>query len=469
MRLLRVRSLQLQLALSLAALYVAATAVVVAVLVYQAYSTADALSKEDLNRRARHLANLAAVDASGEPRVDLPEWLASLYRSGTFLFDVRRLEGPGIAASNPEVRDLVLRLPVPGDEPAYFRLRHFGSGEKDYFGLTARLDSRIGPLRVTIARAADDDVLVRSLLREFVFNVAWLIPLVVAATLAIGVLVIRRGLRPVRQASARAAAIEPGSISVRLPEEDLPSEVRPLVAAVNHALDRLEKGFAVQREFTANAAHELRTPLAILTAAIDHLGSDGEIAMLKKDVARMNRLVEQLLRVARLDAVALDVSGAVDLSTLAREIVGYMAPLALANGRALAAQGTDRSVFVRGNRHAIEDAIRNLVENAIAYAPFKSEVVVSVGPAGTVSVADRGPGIPAGDREHVFKRFWRGEGSHGQGSGLGLAIVKEIMRAHHGSIDVSGNPGGGALFTLNFQGVLLGARADTGESARITA
>jgi len=451
-RLFRTRSLQLQLALSLATLYITATAILVAVLVYQAYSTADALSKEDLNRRARHLANVAVVDGSGEPRVELPEWLASLYSSGTFLFDVRRADGPVIVASNAEVRDLVVRLPVPGDEPAYFRLKHFGSGERDYFGLTAKLDSRIGPLRVTIARAADDDVLVRSLLREFVFNVAWLIPLVVAATLALGILVIRRGLGPLRQASARAATIDPGRISVRLPEENHPSEVRPLVAAVNHALDRLEKGFAVQRQFTANAAHELRTPLAILTAAIEHLGgADDAVAMLKKDVARMNRLVDQLLRVARLDAVALDVSDTVDLSAVARDVVAYMAPLAVATGRSLAAQGVEVPVLVKGNRHAVEDAIRNLVENAIAYAPPHSEAIVSVDPAGTVSVVDRGPGVPADDRQHVFDRFWRARDSRGHGSGLGLAIVSEIMKVHHGRVEVGDNPGGGAVFTLAFQ------------------
>lgn len=450
MSLLRARSLQLQLAMSLAAVYVAATAIGVAALLYQAYSTADALSKEDLNRKAKHLAAITVPDALGRPRVDLPDWLDALYRSGAFLYAVNRPEGPVIAQSNPEAGDLVARLPVPREEPEYFRLRGFGVAKKDYFGLTVRLASRAGPLRVTVARAADDDVLVSALLREFVFNIAWLIPLMVAATLGIGVFAIRRGLRPLREASARAAAIDPGTISVRLPEESVPTEVQPLVAAVNRALDRLEKGFAVQRQFTANAAHELRTPLSVLTAGLEHLAGDGEIAKLRKDVARMNRLVEQLLRVARLDAVALDVLGTVDLGTVAGEVVAYMAPLALANGRTIAAQGTERPVLVKGNRHAIEDAIRNLVENALAYAPAGTEVVVSVDAPASVSVADRGPGIPQGDRERIFDRFWRGANSPAQGSGLGLAIVREIMNAHRGSVGAGDNPAGGAVLTLAF-------------------
>jgi HAMP domain-containing protein len=356
MKLPAVGSLQVRLALSLAAVYLAATAIAVVVLLYQAYSTADALSKEDLNRRARHLASLASADASGAPRFDLPDWLDALYRSGMFLYAVTRPDGPVIAASTPDAGDLVSRLPVPRDAPVYFRLRSFGAVGRDYFGVTVGLDSRVGPLRVTIARAADDDVLVRSLLREFVFNIAWLVPLMVAATLVIGVLAIRRGLRPLRQVSASAAAIDPGTISVRLPQEHVPTEIKPLVASVNHALDRLEQGFAIQRKFTANAAHELRTPLSILTAALEHLQGNGEVAKLRNDAARMNRLVEQLLRVARLDAVALDTSGTVDLAAVARDVVAYMAPLALANGRSLAAQGTERPVVVKGNRHAIARA-----------------------------------------------------------------------------------------------------------------
>jgi two-component system, OmpR family, sensor histidine kinase TctE len=452
MRLFGAHSLQLQLALRLAALYVAATAIVVAVLIYQAYSTADTLTDEDLSRRAEQIASFVTIDGTGEPRLDLPPKLDATYgaSAGIFLFVVRRADGRVIGASYPEIQDLVSGWPAAGAVPSYFRLERFGRAEQSYYGFTTKADSRAGPLSVTVARAADANEFVHSVLREFVLDIAWIIPLVVGATLLIGVLGIRRGLRPLRQASDRAAAIDPGSISVRLPEQGLPVEVRPLVEAVNRALDRLERGFAVQREFTANAAHELRTPLSIVTAGLEQLDGNGEVEKLRQDVARMNRLVEQLLRVARLDAVALGTLDTVDLSIVAAEVVGYMAPVVIGQGRRIAVQGTERPVQVKGNRHAIEDAIRNLVENAVAHAPPRTEVVITVDPAGSISVTDHGTGVRPEDRDKIFERFWRGFGESGSGAGLGLAIVKEIMKAHQGSVQVEDNPGGGAVFRLLF-------------------
>lgn len=441
-------------ALRLSVLYVAATAVAVGLLVFQAYSTADTLSDEDLSQRAHDLAGYVTADTAGQPRLELPAKLATAYGSAaeTFLFAVRGSAGQLIAASHPDVRDAAARWPEPaGDEPRFFKLEEFGRTGQDYYGMTARVDSTAGPLSVTVARASDATELVHAVLWEFVLDIAWVIPLVVAATLLIGVFGLRRGLEPLRQTSLKAEAIDAGNLTLRLPEGDLPSEIQPLVKAVNGALDRLERSFAVQRQFMANAAHEIRTPMAIVTAALEQLDHGGELGKLRADLARVNRLVEQLLRVARLDAIALDVSGRVDLSAVVAGIVESMAPLALSHGRALAAQGTDRVVAVSGNRYAIEDAVRNLVENAIVHAPPQTEVVVSVDPAGSVNVVDRGPGVSAEDRGRIFERFWRGKERTGTGAGLGLAIVTEIMKAHRGTVSVGDVPGGGASFTLAFQ------------------
>jgi signal transduction histidine kinase len=160
--------------------------------------------------------------------------------------------------------------------------------------------------------------------------------------------------------------------------------------------------------------------------------------------------VDQLLRVARLDAVDLEVSDRLDLNDVAADIVGSMAPWSLAQKKSIAFRGENKPVVVTGNRYAIGDAIRNLVENAVAHTASGTEVTVSTYTDGSISITDRGPGIPPEQRDRMFERFWRGKGTSSPGAGLGLAIVAEIMKAHHGSVSVDDNPGGGLVFTLRF-------------------
>jgi signal transduction histidine kinase len=303
---------------------------------------------------------------------------------------------------------------------------------------------------VLVAEVSGGNQLVHSILREFVFDIAWYVPPFVALALLLAAFSVRRSLLPLRKASAQASAIGPGSIALRLSEAGVPSEALPLVIAVNHALDRLEQGFVIQRRFTANAAHELRTPLTIITARLDTLEGNGQLSALREEVARMNRLVEQLLCVARLDSITLDVSSLVDLRQLAEEVVGSMAHLALSARRTIALTGPDHPVNIIGNAPAITDALRNLIENALVHTGQGTEVVVEVDPDGAISVQDRGPGISLEDRPHIFERFWRGKAVGGEGAGLGLAIVMEIVRAHGASIAVSdGAPG--ARFDLRFR------------------
>ena len=449
----RIKSLQLRLTVELAALFLVASCLAVGGLIYSASLTAGSVADRELELRAEDLARYVSLDENHKPWLSLPPTLQQAYSAAAqqSVFAIRDKGGQLIEASTPEIGAIVARWPPADSESSYFRLSSFGPSARDYSGVSIKLDSAAGPLSVTVAEASGGDQLVHSILREFVFDIAWYVPPFVAGALLLAAFSVRRSLRPLRAASAQASAIGPESIALRLPETDVPTEALPLVIAVNRALDRLEQGFLIQRRFTANAAHELRTPLTIITARLDTLEGNGQLLALREEVARMNRLVEQLLCVARLDSVTLDASSPVDLHQLAEEVVGSMAHLALSASRSIALTGADHPVLVTGNAAAIADALRNLIENALAHTPSESEVVVEVGPEGTISIQDSGPGISAEDRPHIFERFWRGNGVRANGAGLGLAIVMEIVRAHSASITVSDGTPRGARFDLLFR------------------
>jgi signal transduction histidine kinase len=449
----RIKSLQLRLTIELAALFLVASWLAIGGLIYGASLTAGSLADRELGLRVEDLVSHVSLDQAGKPRLELPPGLRQAYDTAAqqSVFAILDKDGHLVEASTPELGAMIARSPPVDSEPSYFQLSHFGALGQNYSGVGIRLDSAAGPLSVMVAQVSGGDQLVHSILREFVFDIAWYVPPFVALALLLATHSVRRSLRPLRTASAQATDIGPGSMSIRLPETDVPTEALPLVTAVNRALDRLEQGFTIQRRFTANAAHELRTPLTIITARLDSLEGNGEVSALREEVARMNRLVEQLLCVARLDSVVLDVSAPVDLRQIAEEVVGSMAHLALASSRSIALTGAEHPVRITGNAEAIADALRNLVENALAHTRPETEVIVEVSSEGVLSVLDSGPGIPVNDRPRIFDRFWRGKGARSEGAGLGLAIVMEIVRAHGASIAVSDRTPCGARLDLRFR------------------
>ena len=272
-------------------------------------------------------------------------------------------------------------------------------------------------------------------------------PMLLALMTAL-IFTLRGAMKPLELLMRYARAITPSQTDVRLPTEDLPRELLGPVEAINGALDRLDRGFQAQREFLADAAHELRTPLAILAAHLDSMQDPTRTAALRADVERMTRLVGQLLTVAQLEALTIRPDEEADLSEIASEVATLMAPLAVKSGRGLAVLHAEDSVPVRGNRDALYQALRNLVENALKFTPPDSEVEIELDRSGSVSVSDRGPGIPADQRNLLFQRFWRADRRQSGGAGLGLAIAHRIAAAHAGQLLVDDNPGGGARFTL---------------------
>jgi signal transduction histidine kinase len=275
-------------------------------------------------------------------------------------------------------------------------------------------------------------------------------PAVLMAALVVPV-VVRRSLRPVVEASRLAETIEIDSLHRRIPAEDLPREVAPLARAVNDLLGRLEDGIARQRLFSANAAHELRTPVAILEAKIDGLPAGPARHDLKRAVNRIALLLNQLLAVARLGQREVRVDEDLDLQVLLRSVVADCAPLALRMGRAVEFQGEPLPITVRANRQALGSALANLIDNALSYEPAGGTVIVACSRRDegsvTIIVEDHGPGIPQNARDLVFEPFWRKDEAR-VGSGLGLSIAAQILRLHGGEISCRETPGGGATFVM---------------------
>ncbi len=302
-----------------------------------------------------------------------------------------------------------------------------------------------------VAEAAEDplheqlETLIGTLTGTFLTMALWLLLPLVVATVGIGVLTIRAGLRPLRLASDAAQLIGPGAPWVRLPAAGLPLELAPLVGAVNDALERLERGLEVQRRFAGDAAHALRTPLAVLAARVESLGDQPALAPLREDADRLARLVDQMLLLARLDGLAPHVSGRFDLRAVAAETVSALAPLAGQGGVDLVLSGGEGGMTVQGDAAAVELALQNLIHNAILHAPAGTEVEIVVSAPATVRVLDRGPGVPEAARSAIFERFRTGRPS---GAGLGLAIVAGVAAAHGGAAWAEARDGGGAVFGL---------------------
>jgi two-component system sensor histidine kinase QseC len=224
-----------------------------------------------------------------------------------------------------------------------------------------------------------------------------------------------------------------------------PEEIRPLLAALNDLFARVDRTLENERRFTADAAHELRTPLAALTMqaqvalrAHDAAERDHAIRQIEVGSRRASHLVEQLLTLARLDPAAAPVFGPVPLDTLAAEVCADHGPAALAGNIALELDATKDTV-VSGQANMLRILLRNLVDNAIRYTPPGGKVGVGVtahGDAVILSVADSGPGIPAAERENVLRRFHRLAGQDIEGSGLGLSIVARIAELHGARLEL---------------------------------
>lgn len=262
---------------------------------------------------------------------------------------------------------------------------------------------------------------------------------------------IRREFRGVDEAARLAATIDAGKRGTRLPEGRLPTEIIPLVKAVNDALGRLDEGYARQRRFLADAAHELKTPIAILHTRIETSppGPERDRRLLL-DIARLGNLAEQLLDTQRLDHSPVNFTD-IDLVALARAVAADMAPLAIAAGYEFGFDSDLRGFAVRGDRPALERVVVNLVQNAIAHGGGNGAIAVRIDADGALEVADQGGGISAEERDRIFEPFHRIRPSD-RGAGLGLTIVSDIVGRHGGRIVLESAKPSGTVFRVLLPG-----------------
>lgn len=260
---------------------------------------------------------------------------------------------------------------------------------------------------------------------------------------------VSQGLAPLKALVADIAARRPDRLDP-LPQDGLPRELRPIIVAINELMARLDQALAQERRFTSDAAHELRTPLALVRLQIEGLALADEAGRkiayqrLLKGIDRLSRTVSQMLLLARLEQAADRMPMTpVDLKALLEASVAELAPAALAKDQDLSlAVPAEACVLGHAQAEALAILMRNLLDNAIRYTPSGGRIGVTLDldeAHARLAVEDSGPGVPEAMRERIWERFFRPPGMESPGSGLGLSIVRQVLELHGGV--AQGSPG----------------------------
>jgi two-component system sensor histidine kinase TctE len=272
---------------------------------------------------------------------------------------------------------------------------------------------------------------------------------------------VSRGLKPLTDLAREIEARDHRNLSP-VSEAGLPREARVLAVRLNELIARLGNAIGAQKRFVADAAHQLRTPLAAVLLHAEHAerAADPQSARLAlralhSSVERAARLIQQLLTLARTEPEAAGAVqfGVIDLALLARRVGEQWIARALEHDLDFGLHVPPHPVLVRGDERLLAELLSNLIDNAFRYGRSSGRVtlMVEAGLSARLSVEDDGPGIPSAERQRIFERFYRVPGAGGDGCGLGLSIVREIASLHDAHVDVtSGNSGQGACFCVTF-------------------
>lgn len=440
------RSLKFRLTVLYAGIFAGFLMVFSAGIYYLASSRAWKEFDRDLERDARVFASLVREEwqeiAAGEHTLD--NWLDELKAIPNVLHASVSLTEPDgkVVFQTPELKALPPRPAAkagPGGRrlsTEYFALpRHPGG----YRIVTIDLSTDKGP-PMTLEFSRSTTGLTR-FLNRMGLGLLVSIPLLIVLSFIAGYFFIKRTIQPVDEMAGLAREISAGDLARRIPLPASQGEFQQLALTLNAMLSRLEEAFARMRTFTANAAHELKTPMASARSALEtSVGrSPGEmeeaIRDALEDLGRLTEITDKLFLLARADAGRLlGATEPVDLAKIAGQVVGACEGLAAARGIAIHLEAVP--AIVKGDAALLRRAVHNLVENAVKYGKERGEIRIRVGPGG-VEVRNVGADISPDHLARIFDRFFRvdpARSDHVPGAGLGLAIVKSIVEAHGGTV-----------------------------------
>jgi signal transduction histidine kinase len=401
--------------------------------------------------RVSNLVKKSVNQGNGELFIaPVPELQSEIERAPGMKFAVFDEARKPLKGSSPELVEALTTAHVIQMTAAHLHFNLPGDVEINPLGYMERRWTPYGWLHVAVYRQKFrwDDVF------GYVLDAAsWMavyLTVIVSLSAVVAWYAVRKGLSSLRDAATQVEAIDFDNLDRDIISQAVPIEVRPFVNAINDALARLNASAARMRRYIANAAHELRTPLAIMRARLEDTEEPTFRQDLLRDASHLQALVEQMLISTRLTERQASVSDEVDLIATVRKIVADYTPLIIECDRNIELDAVSDSIVVRGNRRAIECVVGNLIDNALRAEPAGGKVKVQVGEPAIVSVADHGSGIDPSDRESIFEPFWR-KSDATPGTGLGLTIAKDLMDKLGGRIWVEDTPGGGATFKLSFR------------------
>jgi hypothetical protein len=386
------------------------------------------------------LAEGLAGEASGVSYT-LPKSLRGRYEQGRRDYFARIRSRSGVVLFSNCDRECAERFLPLNIDPPNFWVRQLSSGKPLNVAGGLLVDRGVEPILVEVAILGDKDHVVNAVfVHEIKDHMAAPMSLLLLVVLAATVFSIRRALKPVAQTAAQIPNINPLKKETRLATDRLPLEVATLTSAINKACDRVGELMRAQRDFTSAISHEVRTPLAIAHLELEKI-ADPRARKVEGDLKELNQLVEQLTTVARLEGAELIPMQEVDLLDMGEEVVSAMAPLVYASGKTIELVDQGASVF-QGHLTLIENAMRNLIDNAIRHTRAQAHIRLEVGPGPAFCVSDDGA-IPA-----------VGEMTAGNPPsrriGLGLKIVSRIVEIHGGRMEIEKPGSGGMMVRLSF-------------------